>query len=72
MMVGVDLNFLTQGWRAGAKSELLPEGGQQDCRAETCRKKVIAPSYDIGFKFSRSQVRATRVSYRMVGVDLNF
>jgi hypothetical protein len=72
MMVGVDLNSSTQGWRAGAKSELVLEGGEQDSRATTCRKKVIAPSYDIGFQCSRSQLRATRVSYMMVGVDLNF
>jgi hypothetical protein len=71
MMVGVDLNFGTQGWRAGAKSELVPEGGQQDSRATTCRKKVIAPSYDIGFQRPRSQIKATRVSYMMVGVDIN-
>jgi hypothetical protein len=72
MMVGVDLNFITRGWRAGEKSELLPEGWQRDCRAKTCRKKVRAPSYDIGFKCCRSQIRATRVRYMMVGVDLNF
>jgi hypothetical protein len=72
MMVGVDGNFWIQGWRAGAKCELVPEGGQQDSRATSCRKKVIAPSYDIGFQCSRSQIKATRVSYMMVGVDRNF
>jgi hypothetical protein len=72
MMVGLDLNFSTLGWRAGEKSELVPEGGQQDIRATTCRKKVIATSYDIGFQRSRSQIKATSVSYMMVGVDLNF
>jgi hypothetical protein len=54
MMVGVGLIFITQGWRAGNKSELLPEGWQRDRKAKTCRKKVIAQSYDIGSKCSRS------------------
>jgi hypothetical protein len=72
MMVGVDLNFGIPGRRAGAKIELVPEGGQQDSRATTCRKKDIAPSPDIGFQCSRSQIQATSVSYLMVGVDLNF
>jgi hypothetical protein len=57
MMVGVDLNFSTQGWRAGKKSELVPEGGQQDSRATTWRKKVIAASYDIGFQRSRRKLK---------------
>jgi hypothetical protein len=69
MMVGVDRDFGIQSWRAGAKSKLVPDGGQQDTRATTFRKKVLAPSYDIGFQRSRSQVKATRVSYMMVGVD---
>jgi hypothetical protein len=69
--VGVDLNFRIQGWRAGAKSELVPEGEQQDNGATTCRKKVIAPSSDIGFQSWRSQIKATRISYMMVGVHLN-
>jgi hypothetical protein len=72
MMLGVDLNFLTQGWRAGAKSELVREGGHEDIRATTNRKMVIAPSYNMGFRRSKSQIKAKRVSYMMVGVDLIF
>jgi hypothetical protein len=71
-MVGVDLNFWIQGWIAGSKSELVPEGGQQESRATTYLKKVLAPSYDIGFYVSRSQIKALTISYMMVGVDLNF
>jgi hypothetical protein len=66
MMVGVDLNFGTQGCRAGAKSELVVEEGQQDKRATTSRKKVRDRSYDIGFQYSMSQINATRVSYMTV------
>jgi hypothetical protein len=72
MMGGVDRNFGIQGWRDGAKCKLVPEGGQQDSRATTCRKKVIAPLYDIRFQLSTSQIKATRVSYMMAGVDRNF
>jgi hypothetical protein len=45
----------------------VEEGGQQDSR-----KKVIAPSYDIEFECSTSQIEATRVGYLMVGVDRKF
>jgi hypothetical protein len=66
MMAGVDRNFKIQGWRDGAKCKLVPKRGQQDGRATTCPKKVIAPSYDIRFQRSWSQIKATRVSYMMV------
>jgi hypothetical protein len=72
MMGGLDLNFRIQWWRAGAKSEVVLDGRQQDTRATTCRKKVIASSYDIGFQCSRSQIKPTRESYMMGGLDLNF
>jgi hypothetical protein len=29
----------------------VPEGGHEDSRATTCRKKVIAPSYDMGYSY---------------------
>jgi hypothetical protein len=48
------------------------EGGQEDSRAMTYRKKAIAASNNMGFQRSKSQIRATRVSYMMVGVALNF
>jgi hypothetical protein len=72
MMVGVYRNFGIQGWRDGEKCKLVPEGGQQDSTATTCRKKVITPSSDIGFQRSRSQIKATRVGYMMVGVYRSF
>jgi hypothetical protein len=72
MMGGVDRNFSIQGWRDGAKCKLVREGGHQDSRATTCRKKGIAPSDDIGFQVSRSQIKARRIRYMIRGVDLNF
>jgi hypothetical protein len=49
-------------FRAGEPEQKVHEGEQQDSRATTCPKKVIAPSYDMGFQRSRSQIKATRLS----------